>query len=301
MRLVVLDTETTGLDHTRGDRIIEIGCVELLNRRLTGHTYHQYINPQCAVSVEAQAIHGITDVFLADKPIFAKVAQELLQFIAGAELVMHNAPFDVGFLDHELALWAQSSRQQKISLDQHCQITDSLMLARAKHPGQKNNLDALCKRYGVDNSQRDLHGALLDSELDQSLFEPERALTDSGAWLTKWGYVKTKRKYHTKSRAKSPGHGKRQTHPATRTAIKSTREPNPPRSTKNTSVVATNQWNSQIYFFVSKHTGKVLQCGTYNSLFRIFSSICVIPSVNNFFYFFFDIALCHVKVSSSCC
>jgi DNA polymerase-3 subunit epsilon len=165
MRLVVLDTETTGLDHTRGDRIIEIGCVELLNRRLTGHTYHQYINPQCAVSVEAQAIHGITDVFLADKPIFAKVAQELLQFIAGAELVMHNAPFDAGFLDHELALWAQSSRQQKISLDQHCQITDSLMLARAKHPGQKNNLDALCRRYGINNSHRELHGALLDAKI----------------------------------------------------------------------------------------------------------------------------------------
>ncbi len=159
MRLVVLDTETTGLDPKQGDRIIEIGCVELLNRRLTNHTYHQYLNPQRNVSAEAQAVHGITDVFLAYKPVFSDIAKKFLEFIAGAELIMHNAPFDMAFLDHELSLWTQATNQQKISLAEGWSITDSLILARAKHPGQKNNLDTLCRRYNINNTHRELHGA----------------------------------------------------------------------------------------------------------------------------------------------
>ncbi|WP_096085861.1 DNA polymerase III subunit epsilon [Agaribacterium haliotis] len=161
MRQVVLDTETTGLEPSAGHRIIEIGCVELFNRKLTGRHYHQYINPEREVDQGAMEVHGITNEFLLDKPVFRSVVDEFIEFVDGAELVIHNAPFDVGFINHEFKLL---QRQQPV-LESFCSILDTLKLARDKHPGQKNNLDALCKRYDIDNSQRDLHGALLDSEI----------------------------------------------------------------------------------------------------------------------------------------
>lgn len=162
MRQVVLDTETTGIDPLQGHRIIEIGCVEVINRRLTGNHYHQYINPQREVEQEAIEVHGITNEFLADKPIFDDVVQGFVDFISGAQLVIHNAPFDVGFMNHEF----KKSRKSPVkTTDEICTVLDTLVLARTMHPGQKNNLDALCKRYGVDNSQRELHGALLDAEI----------------------------------------------------------------------------------------------------------------------------------------
>lgn len=160
-RQIVLDTETTGLEPKQGHRIIEIGCVELVNRRLTGRHYHQYINPEREIDEGAMAVHGITNEFVADKPVFAQIADEFKAFIAGAELVIHNAPFDVGFIDHEFALLNRGFGKTA----DICGVLDTLVMARNKHPGQKNNLDALCKRYGVDNSQRDLHGALLDAEI----------------------------------------------------------------------------------------------------------------------------------------
>lgn len=161
MRQIVLDTETTGLETSQDHRIIEIGCVELVGRKLTGRHYHQYINPQRKVDEGAMEVHGITDQFLEDKPLFEQVAQEFIEFVDGADLVIHNAPFDVGFINHEIA--KLSGKYQVIETS--CRIIDTLALARQKHPGQKNNLDALCKRYGVDNSARDLHGALLDAEI----------------------------------------------------------------------------------------------------------------------------------------
>ena len=160
-RQIVLDTETTGLEPKQGHRIIEIGCVELVNRRLTGRHYHQYINPEREIDEGAMEVHGITNEFVADKPVFAQIADEFKAFIAGAELVIHNAPFDVGFIDHEFALLNRGFGKTA----DICGVLDTLVMARNKHPGQKNNLDALCKRYGVDNSQRDLHGALLDAEI----------------------------------------------------------------------------------------------------------------------------------------
>lgn len=160
MRQIILDTETTGIDPSQGHRIIEIGCVEVVERQLTGRHYHVYINPEREVEPEAVAVHGITNEFLADKPLFREVAEEFFQFIQGAELVIHNAAFDVGFMDAEFA------RLKPIRVTaEHCGIVDTLAIARKKHPGQKNSLDALCKRYGVDNSNRELHGALLDAEI----------------------------------------------------------------------------------------------------------------------------------------
>lgn len=161
MRQVVLDTETTGLEVSQGHRIIEIGCVEVINRRLTGRHYHQYIKPNRPVDEGALAVHGISDDFLADKPRFERVVAEFLEFIRGAELVIHNAPFDVGFIDAELK---RIDPNHPLTAEM-CSITDSLMIARSKHPGQRNNLDALCQRYGVDNASRTLHGALLDAEI----------------------------------------------------------------------------------------------------------------------------------------
>lgn len=161
MRQIVLDTETTGLEVSQGHRIIEIGCVELDNRRLTGNHYHVYINPQREIDQGAIEVHGITNDFLSDKPLFAQVAQDFVDFIAGAELVIHNAPFDVGFLNSEL----QRLDAGYPDVDTSCRVIDTLVMARGKHPGQRNNLDALCQRYGADNSQRDLHGALLDAEI----------------------------------------------------------------------------------------------------------------------------------------
>ncbi len=161
MRQVVLDTETTGLEPSQGDRIVEIGCVELINRKLTGRHYHQYINPERDVPEGAVEVHGLTTEFLADKPVFAQISAEFLEFIDGAELIIHNAPFDVAFINHEFALLNQGLKK----VEEYCGIIDSLVIARQKHPGQRNNLDVLCSRYGVDNSQRDLHGALLDAEI----------------------------------------------------------------------------------------------------------------------------------------
>jgi DNA polymerase-3 subunit epsilon len=161
MRQIVLDTETTGLETSQGHRIIEIGCVELFNRRLTGRHYHQYIKPEREIDAGAQAVHGISNAMLEDKPVFARIADEFLNFIGDAELVIHNAAFDIGFINYELNLL----RPGFGSITDRCHVVDTLLMARAKHPGQKNNLDALCKRYGVDNSQRELHGALLDAEI----------------------------------------------------------------------------------------------------------------------------------------
>jgi DNA polymerase-3 subunit epsilon len=159
MRQIVLDTETTGLEPQLGHRIIEIGCVEVVNRKLTGRHYHQYINPEREIDQGAIEVHGITNDFLQDKPRFAAIAEDFWEFVRGAELVIHNAAFDIGFLNHEFA------RLRRPSVTTECAVLDTLALARQKHPGQKNNLDALCKRYGVDNSRRDLHGALLDAEI----------------------------------------------------------------------------------------------------------------------------------------
>ncbi len=161
MRQIVLDTETTGIEVSQDHRIIEIGCIELINRKPTGRHFHRYINPQREIDEGAQQVHGISLDFLADKPVFRLVADEFLAFVRGGQLVIHNAPFDVGFLNHELAKLGQGFGK----VQDHCTVVDTLAMARQLHPGQKNNLDALCKRYGVDNSQRDLHGALLDAEI----------------------------------------------------------------------------------------------------------------------------------------
>src|SRR5690606_20737351 len=155
-----LDTETTGLAPSEGHRIIEIGCVELVSRRLTGSHYHQYLQPDRVIDAGAMEVHGISNEFLADKPRFADLATDFLDYIKGAELIIHNAPFDVGFIDHELARLGKKWGR----LADYCTVLDTLALARRMHPGQKNNLDALCKRYSIDNAHRDLHGALLDAE-----------------------------------------------------------------------------------------------------------------------------------------
>lgn len=166
MRQIILDTETTGIDPREGHRLIEIGAVEMVNRRLTGNTYHQYINPQRDIEAEAVAIHGITSERVANEPLFAEVADDFWAFVAGAELVIHNAPFDVGFIDHELArLNDQRGTPRLGPVAEHCRVLDTLKLARNIHPGQRNSLDALCKRYEIDNGHRVLHGALLDAEI----------------------------------------------------------------------------------------------------------------------------------------
>lgn len=160
MRQIVLDTETTGLEPERGHRIIEIGCVELVNRRATGATWHRYLCPERAIDEAAIEVHGLTNEFLQDKPRFAEIAEEFLAFVKDSELVIHNAPFDVGFINAELKRLKGSD-----PLESCCRILDTLSMARGKHPGQRNSLDALCKRYHVDNSRRELHGALLDAQI----------------------------------------------------------------------------------------------------------------------------------------
>lgn len=161
MRQIVLDTETTGLDPRQGHRIIEIGALELIDRQLTGRQYHVYLNPEREIEQGALEVHGITEEFLRDKPRFWEIADDLLEFVDGAELVIHNAPFDIGFIDNELSLAAHLHT----SITEIATVLDTLELARDLHPGQRNNLDALCKRYEVDNSSRSLHGALLDAEI----------------------------------------------------------------------------------------------------------------------------------------
>lgn len=159
-RQIVLDTETTGLNPEEGHRIIEIGCVEVLNRRISGSRFHVYLNPDREIDQGAVEVHGLDNAFLADKPRFNDIADDFLAFVEGAELIIHNAPFDTGFINAELSRLSAS-----VTLVDHCSILDTLALARKKHPGQRNSLDALCKRYGVNNSHRDLHGALLDAEI----------------------------------------------------------------------------------------------------------------------------------------
>lgn len=160
MRQIFLDTETTGLNPDQGDRIVEVGCIEYLNRRPTGRTLHHYVNPQRPCHPDAVRVHGITDDFLADKPLFAHMADELQAFVEGAELVIHNAPFDLGFLDAEFTRLGRGPFRSRVRV-----VIDSLQLARDRYPGKANSLDALCKRLEVDNSGRDLHGALLDAGL----------------------------------------------------------------------------------------------------------------------------------------
>jgi DNA polymerase-3 subunit epsilon len=159
-RQIVLDTETTGLEPEQGHRIIEIGCVEMIDRRLTGNNFHQYLQPDREIDAGAIEVHGITNEFLADKPHFNDVAADFIDYVRGVELIIHNAPFDVGFLNHELGLMGHPS-----TLDEVCAVTDTLLMAKKMHPGQRNSLDALCKRYDIDNSHRELHGALLDAEI----------------------------------------------------------------------------------------------------------------------------------------
>jgi DNA polymerase-3 subunit epsilon len=161
MRQVVLDTETTGLEPAQGHRVIEIGCIELVNRRRTNRTFHRYLNPEREIDSAAEQVHGISASMLAKAPRFAEICTEFIEFISGADLVIHNADFDVGFLNSELRL----ASRPEAGVQQLCRITDTLALARRLHPGQRNSLDALCRRYGVDNSNRDYHGALLDAEL----------------------------------------------------------------------------------------------------------------------------------------
>ncbi len=161
MRQIILDTETTGLEPEQGHRVIEIGCVELFNRRKTGRTFHRYLRPDREVDRGAVQVHGITNEFLAQQPRFAEIAEELLEFLSGGELIIHNAAFDLAFLDAELKRLPGTPRAMR-SL---CSVVDTLPLARQLHPGQRNSLDALCKRYGVDNSRRELHGALLDAQI----------------------------------------------------------------------------------------------------------------------------------------
>lgn len=161
MRQIVLDTETTGLSPKEGHRIIEVGCLEIINRRITGNNLHLYINPEREIDIDAQNVHGITNEFLKDKPTFKEIHVELLEFIKGAELIIHNAPFDLGFLNAEYK-WLDPRFRL---ITHYCTVKDTLVMARQLHPGQPNSLDALCRRYHVDNSNRDLHGALLDSEL----------------------------------------------------------------------------------------------------------------------------------------
>lgn len=184
MRQIVLDTETTGLEPAQGHRIIEIGCVELVARKLTGNNFHIYIQPDREIDPGAIEVHGITNEFLVDRPRFGDIADELIGYIKGAELIIHNAPFDVGFLDSEFRLAGCQHR-----VDGICTVLDTLALARRLHPGQKNSLDALCKRYHIDNSHRDLHGALLDAEI---LADVYLAMTGGQVALSLTGHTDTK-------------------------------------------------------------------------------------------------------------
>ena len=177
MRQIILDTETTGLEPELGHRIIEIGCIEVVNRRRTGRVFHRYLRPDREIDPGALQVHGITAEFLQGQPRFADVAAEWVEFVRGAELVIHNAPFDVAFLDAELARLDDSPGR----VSDVCEVLDTLALARRMHPGQRNGLDALCKRYSVDNSHRDLHGALLDADL---LLEVYLAMTGGQGALT---------------------------------------------------------------------------------------------------------------------
>lgn len=192
-RQIILDTETTGLNPKDGHRIIEIGCIELINRRLTGNNFHYYLNPNREIDAEAVKVHGITNAFLINKPNFYNIAEEFLDYIKDAEIIAHNARFDIGFINHELQL-ALDVIKKTVQIDKVNKIVDTLELAKKLHPGQKNSLDALCRRYNIDNTQRELHGALLDAkiladvylamtggqckfEFDEHIFSPELGYT----------------------------------------------------------------------------------------------------------------------------
>ena len=197
MRQIILDTETTGLEPELGHRIIEIGCIEVVNRRRTGRVFHRYLRPDREIDPGALQVHGLTAEFLAGQPRFTDVAAEWIEFVRGAELVIHNAPFDVAFLDAELARLPEPPGR----VGDLCQVLDTLALARGMHPGQRNGLDALCKRYSVDNSHRDLHGALLDADL---LLEVYLAMTGGqGALTLDEGSAATERRVAAK-KAKRP-------------------------------------------------------------------------------------------------
>ena len=182
VRQVVLDTETTGLEPEQGHRIIEIGCVELIDRRPSGRNFHQYLQPDRDIDARAVEVHGITNAFLVDKPRFADIAADLLEYLRGADLVIHNAPFDTGFLNAELARLGT----EPVRIEACCTITDTLVLARRLHPGQRNSLDALCTRYRIDNSHREKHGALLDAEI---LADVYLAMTGGQATLSLDGAI----------------------------------------------------------------------------------------------------------------
>lgn len=189
-RQIVLDTETTGMNrlgvHYEGHKIIEIGAVEVINRRLTGRHYHVYIKPDRLVDPEAFMVHGISDEFLQDKPAYAEIAEEFIEFISGAELVIHNAAFDIGFMDYEFRMLNRDIPKTET----FCKITDSLMVARKLFPGKRNSLDALCDRYQIDNSKRTLHGALLDAEI---LADVYLAMTgDKPLWRLPWRVTRSK-------------------------------------------------------------------------------------------------------------
>lgn len=188
MRQIVLDTETTGLEIKQGHRIIEIGCLELKNRRKTQHQFHQYINPEREIEDGAFEVHGISNEFLSDKPKFSDIAQEFIEFVRDSELIIHNAPFDVGFINHELEMLGSKWGR----LEDYCKVTDTLTMAREKHPGQKNSLDALCQRYTIDNSQRELHGALLDAGI---LLDVYLAMTGGQATLSLDNELSTQEHY----------------------------------------------------------------------------------------------------------
>jgi DNA polymerase III subunit epsilon len=197
MRQVVLDTETTGLEPELGHRIIEVGCIEVVNRRRTGRLFHRYLWPDREIDPGALQVHGLTEEFLKGQPRFAEIAGELLEFIRGAELIIHNAPFDVAFLDAELSLLPEP----RVTIADQSQVLDTLQMARQMHPGQRNSLDALCKRYAVDNSQRELHGALLDADL---LLEVYLAMTGGQGALTLGDGEPSEAKRAKAKRAKRP-------------------------------------------------------------------------------------------------
>lgn len=160
-RQIILDTETTGLSPDQGHRLIEIGCLEMINRRITNNHFHRYVNPKRAIDAGAVKVHGITEAFLKDKPTFEEIAEELFVYLDGAELIIHNAPFDLSFINSEF----RRTHPKRVPITQYCSVIDTLVMARREHPGQQNTLDALCRRYGVNNKHRELHGALLDAEL----------------------------------------------------------------------------------------------------------------------------------------
>jgi len=206
MRQVVLDTETTGLEVEQQHRIIEIGCVELLNRRLTGRRFHRYLNPERDIDEGALEVHGLTREQLAKEPTFAEVHAELLEFVRDAELIIHNAPFDVAFLNAELARLGGEGERPSRRITDDCRVLDTLALARQMHPGQRNNLDALCRRYSVDNSHREYHGALLDARI---LAEVYLAMTGGQAKLILSAESDTVRSGPRPAGANRPGEGVR--------------------------------------------------------------------------------------------